>query len=396
MIRVRFIAPRTGFLTVAAARVALANAAFARSAGGALIGRVANERAEADLRWLGVTWDEPGRAGDLEGAIARLKRTRRLYPCFESDAELHAKQDRRLRRGQPAIYDRAMLALTDAQRAAAEAGGKIPHWRFRLSDGLVRWTDPIAGPREAKLPAVSDPVTIAADGTPSSTLTAIVADIADRVTHVVRTDEGDGTTGVHLDLLSALGQNPTRTTIAQLPGLGATGRLTIRDFRRDGIEAEALAAWLGTGGTFAWPRLAEQPDPAALPDLNRAVLSRRTFADVADRLPLGATEPFWLAIRGHIDLLNEARHWWDVVSGDIFPDLPPDAIALLPRALAALPPEPWGAGTWTAWCAAMDANATEAALLQAALTGEARCPDLGAVLPLMGRARALTRLSVGR
>ena len=35
----------------------------------------------------------------------------------------------------------------------------------------------------------------------------------------------------------------------------------------------------------------------------------------------GATEAFWLAVRGNLDLLTEARGWWDVVAGTIVPPL---------------------------------------------------------------------------
>ena len=43
------------------------------------------------------------------------------------------KSRQRLRRGRAQVYDRAMLKLTREQRAAAEAGGKRPYWRFLLS-----------------------------------------------------------------------------------------------------------------------------------------------------------------------------------------------------------------------------------------------------------------------
>ena len=55
--------------------------------------------------------------------------------------------------------------------------------------------------------------------------------------------------------------------------------------------------------------------------LNRRVLHGLPFAAVVDRLPRGATEAFWLAVRGNLDLLSEARGWWDVVAGTIVPPL---------------------------------------------------------------------------
>jgi glutamyl-tRNA synthetase len=390
MTRVRFVAPTSGALLVTGARVALANALFARSQQGHFIIRVSGDLIPADLRWLGVEWNAIGEPGDYAAAIEHLKSIGRLYPCFESETELRAKREYRARRGQSSVYDRAMLKLTAQQRAAAEAGGKRPHWRFRLSNRVVTWTDAIAGRREAKLPAVSDPILVTADDAPAAALTVAVDDIAERITHVIRADEGDGQAGVHIDLLSALGQNPDAVTFAGLPSLGDTGRLALRNLRNDGIEPEALARWLGGGPRFNLRRMARTPDPAVLPSINRETLARREFAAVQDRLPPGATEQFWLSIRGHIDLLTEARHWWDVVNGSIFPPIPEGAAGLLHAARAALPPEPWDEHTWANWLAAIPATAADT--LRLILTGEDQGPELAALLPLIGRARVLERL----
>ena len=397
MTRVRFVAPASGALLVTGARVALANAAFARGRQGHFTLRLptGEDRVTADLRWLGVEWDAIGEPGDYAGAIEHLKAIGRLYPCFESETELRAKREHRVRHGRSAVYDRAMLKMTAEQRAAAEAGGKRPYWRFRLSNRVIAWKDAISGSHEAKLPAVSDPVLVAADGTPAAILTVVVDDIEDNITHVIGADEGDGMTGIHIDLLSALGQNAEAISFAHLPPLGDTGRLAIRNLRNDGIEAEALVKWLGGGATrFVSRQMAHRPDPVALPLLNRDVLARRDFASVADRLPRGATEPFWLAIRGHIDLLTEARHWWDVVAGTIFPAIPDGAAALMAVARTALPSEPWDLSTWPAWLAAIpaDASSDNADALRLILTGEEQGPELAVLLPLIGRSRVLDRL----
>jgi glutamyl-tRNA synthetase len=393
MTRVRFAAPSSGRLLVTGARVALVNALFAKARKGQLILRLpaGEDRITADLGWLGVTWDAVGEPGDYAGAIEHLKSIGRLYPCLETETELRARREYRIRRGQSPVYDRAMLKLTPEQRATAEAGGKQPHWRLRLSNRVVTWTDAITGQSEAKLPAVSDPILVAADGSPAPALTAAVDDIADRITDVIRTDEGAGMTGIHIDLLQALGWNSGSVTFAHLPALGATGRLSIRDFQHDGIEAEALVRWL-VGERFSLRRMSRVPDPVALPWLNRALLARRDFAAVADRLPAGATEPFWLAIRGQIDLLTEARHWWDVVSGTIFPPIPEGAAQLMAAARTALPQEPWDPETWARWLGAIPAGPEEGAKLRQILTGEEQGPELAALLPLIGRSRTLERL----
>jgi glutamyl-tRNA synthetase len=392
MTRVRFIAPASGGLLVTGARVALANAMFACGRRGHFTLRLpaGEDRITSELSWLGIDWDTTGEPGDYTAAIEHLKAVGRLYPCFESETELRAKREFRIRRGQPDIYDRAMLKLTPEQRTAAEAGGKRPHWRFRLSNRVLIWTDAISGRREAKLTAVSDPVLVVADGSPSPLLAAVVDDIADRITHVIRADDGDAQTGIHIDLMRVLGQDPAAVGFASLPHLGDTGRLAIRNFRNDGVEAEALVQWLGGSARFDPRGLARIPDPAMLPPLNREVLAHRDFVAVTDRLPPGATEPFWLAIRGHIDLLTEARHWWDVVSGTIYPPIPAGAARLIHAARAALPAEPWDERTWPAWLAVLPPGA--GATLRLILTGEDQGPELAPMLPLIGRSRVLERL----
>ena len=140
-------------------------------------------------------------------------------------------------------------------------------------------------------------------------------------------------------------------------------------------------------------------DVADMLAVNRRVLRDLEFAAVADRLPGGATEAFWLAVRGSLDLLREARGWWDVVAGTIVPPVIEGARDLLLTAGSLLPPEPWDRDVWTTWIGALE-RATERtgeALLtplRLALTGEDSGPDLAALLPLIGRPRATSRLTI--
>jgi glutamyl-tRNA synthetase len=133
--------------------------------------------------------------------------------------------------------------------------------------------------------------------------------------------------------------------------------------------------------------------------LNRRVLHGLPFAAVAERLPRGATEAFWLAVRGNLDLLNEARGWWDVVAGTIVPPLIAGEAAFFRTALEVLPQEPWSPSVWTEWTDALKASTGRKGKalflpLRLALTGEDHGPELRDLLPLMGRARAARRLAV--
>jgi glutamyl-tRNA synthetase len=440
-VRVRFAPSPTGYLHVGNARLALVNWLFARRHGGHFLlrlddtdtARSTEAYAEAigeDLRWLGLDWDETFRQSARRDRYAEaaeaLKRSGRLYPCFESEEELRAKREMRLRRGQAPVYDRAMLKLTPAQRAAAEAGGKRPYWRFLLSDGVVAWDDLVLGRRQVKLPAVSDPVLIRADGTPLYTFTSVVDDLDSGVTHVIRGEDHVTNTGVQLDILAALGGDRARPGFAHLPllldeqGEKLSKRLeglSLRRLRADGMEPAAITAYLARLGSardpvpaslaeliadFAFAHFSAAParfDIRQLQALNRRVLQGLDFAAVAARLPPGATEAFWLAVRGNLDLLSEARGWWDVVAGTIVPPVIEGEAAFLREALALLPPEPWDAQVWRRWTRALQERTGRQGRalylpLRLALTGEDHGPDLATLLPLIGRARAAERLLV--
>jgi glutamyl-tRNA synthetase len=442
-IAVRFAPSPTGLLHVGNTRGAVINWLFARHFGGKFILRIddtdtARSRPEyeaaipQDLGWLGLDWDETFRQSDrldsYAAAMEALKAAGRLYPCFESEEELRFKRELRLKRGQPPVYDRAMLKLTEAQRAAAEANGKRPYWRFRLSDHSVVWTDLIAGRREVKLPSVSDPVLVRADGTPLYTFTSVVDDLATGITHIVRGEDHITNTGIQIDLAEALGAPAGRFVFGHHSLLTdengeklskRIGSLTLRSLRADGIEPEAITSYLARLGSSA------DPVPMTLPELvadfdisrfsaasprfdirqlmaiNRKVLHAAPFEQVAARLPNGATESFWRAVRGNLDLLTEARGLWDVVAGDIVAPLMEGEAEFLEAAAATLPVEPWDDTVWPAWTEALKAatgrrGRTLFLPLRLALTGEDHGPEMKALLPLIGRARTMERLRAAR
>jgi glutamyl-tRNA synthetase len=441
LIAVRFAPSPTGLLHVGNARIALANYLLTRHLGGRFILRIDDtdmersryeyeEAIRYDLRWLGLHWDESFRQRDrLESytaAAARLKEAGRLYPCFESEEELRAKREQLLKRGMAPVYDRAMLNMTSEQRARAEANGKRPYWRFLLSRSVVEWNDLVLGRRQVKLPNVSDPVLIRADGGPLYTFTSVVDDIATGITHVIRGEDHTTNTGVQMDIFAALGTDPASLHFAHLPLLTDTDggklskrldSLTLRTLRHDGVEPAAITAYLASLGTsddpepLALDRLAARFelahvshsaarfDIAQLLALNRRALHALPFAAVADRLPADATEAFWLAVRGNLDLLSEARRWWEVVAGTIVPPAINGEREFLRLAHDLLPPEPWGDETWRTWTDALkQASGRKGRALflplRLALTGEEHGPELRELLPLIGRARVRQRLSV--
>ncbi len=439
--KVRFAPSPTGLLHVGNVRTALANYLHAKRKGGTFLLRIDDTDTERnrpefedaiqyDLRWLGITWDQMFRQSErldrYVAAAEKLKALGRLYPCFESEEELNAKRDQRHKRGLPPLYDRAMLKLTPEQREKAEFGGKRPHWRFLLSGRQVEWHDQVLGRRQVKLSAVSDPVLIRADGTPLYTFTSVVDDIDEAITDIVRGEDHVTNTGLQLDIMEALTPGRRMPRFAHLPllvdGDGGKlskriGSLTLRGLRGDGIEPAALAGYLARLGTSEDPfpgtpdvlasaydishvsHASARFDGQQLLALNRRALREVPFEDVQDRLPPAATPAFWAAIRGNLDLLNEARGWWDVVAGSIVPPLLDDEAEYLRLALDTLPPEPWDNDIWRIWIDELKGRSGRKGKklfmpLRQALTGEDHGPELRDLLPLMGRSRAAERLQL--
>ncbi|KAA8434913.1 glutamate--tRNA ligase, partial [Acetobacter sp. DmW_125123] len=421
------------------ARQALANALYARRHGGQFqlriddtdIGRSREELVEAiqkDLHWMGIQWDETFRQTErldrYAAAIEKLKASGHLYPCFESEQELAAKRETQIRQRRAPVYDRAMLKMTAQQRAQAEANGKVPYWRFKLSNTIVRWRDMVMGDCQVKLPSVSDPVLVRTDGTVLYTLASVVDDLETGITHIIRGEDHVTNTGVQIDIAQALGAHPDHFRFAHLPLLldENGGKLSkrfdacsLRTFRQDGIEATALISYLARLGSSDDPvllpfdeqakiydishisRSAARFDTRQLLAMNHKLLAQTPYADVADRLPKGATEAFWLAIRGNIELLSEARLWHNVTDGDIIPPVQEGEDDFLKEAASLLPAEPWNETTWKAWTTAVREKTGRSGKalfhpLRLALTGEEQGPELRDLLPLIGRNRALARL----
>lgn len=435
--KLRFAPSPTGHLHVGNARIALANWLVARKLGAELVlrlddtdtGRSKAEFAHAieeDLRWLGLDWDSMFRQSDrlplYAAAAERLKKSGHLYPCLETEEELNYKREQRLKQGRPPIYDRGALKMTEEQLARALENGKRPHWRFKLSHGSVDWEDGVLGRRSVKLTAISDPVLIRADGSPLYTFTSVVDDLDMGVTHVVRGEDHVTNTGVQLDIWRALGGGalefahlPLLTDADGGPLSKRIGSLSLRQLRRDGVEAAAITGYLGALGTSHDPFPARPAallegfqlsavshssprfDPRQMLALNRKLLHAMPFEEARPHLPEGADAGFWEAIRENIDLMPEAKHWWDVVRGHIAPVEQPGEADFLARARELLPAEPFDTATWGAWTDALKAATGRKGKalfmpLRLALTGEDHGPDLKTLLPLIGRQRAFARL----
>jgi glutamyl-tRNA synthetase len=439
-VRVRFAPSPTGRLHVGNIYIALANWLFAHQQGGTFVLRLDDtdrDRStaefaagiETDLHWLGLEWQEKVRQSDrfasYDAAVAKLKAAGRLYPCYETPEELELKRRSQLQRHLPPVYDRAALKLTDAERARFEAGGRRPHWRFLLEHRDVRWDDLVRGPQHIDEASQSDPILVRADGSYLYTLPSVVDDIELAITHVIRGADHVTNTGTQAQLFQALGAPPPQfghlPLLADISGEGLskrTGSLSIGDLRADGIEAMAIDSYLAHLGTTdrIEPKLtlnelatgfaldhynAATPkfDFAELAHLSARLLHITPFAAIRERLAalgLAIDEPLWNVARANIGRLADLREWLEVCRGAVAPVI--DDAAFAATAATLLPPEPWNGGTWSAWTTAVkDATGRKGKELfrplRLALTGRDHGPEMKDLLPIIGRAKAVARLS---
>ncbi|MCT6880407.1 MAG: glutamate--tRNA ligase [Commensalibacter sp.] len=438
--KLRFAPSPTGLMHVGNARLAVANALYARRFGGTFLLRIDDTDAERSkeeyvreieksLQWLGLSWDEFMRQSDrfdrYNQAIEQLKQSGRLYPCYETKQELDFKRELRRRQNKPPVYDRAMLKMTAEQRAAAEASGKKPHWRFLLSDQEINWDDKVMGRCRVKLPSISDPVMIKADGSVLYTLASVVDDLDTGITHIIRGEDHITNTGVQIDLIRALGGNAEKITFAHLPLLldESGGKLSkrfdsvsLRNLREDGLEPKAIVCYLASLGSSKDPQLMEMDeltknfdlshfsksaarfDMQQLMVLNKKCLHTLPFDAIKNRLPHEITEAFWLAVRPNIDILSEVRYWWDLVHEDIIPIAEEADKPYLKQALELLPDLPWNEETWGMWTSALKDKTGRKGKdlfhpLRLALTREEKGPEMKGLLPLIGRDRVVKRLT---
>ena len=434
----RFAPSPTGRLHVGNIRTALHNWMWARKQGGRFLLRIDDTDRErsreehvasirTDLAWLGLAPDGEARQSErfdlYERRFAELAESGRVYPAYETQQELDLKRKIQLGRGLPPIYDRAALALSDADRARLEAEGVRPHWRFRLNHSApIEWHDLIRGPQRFDPATISDPVVRRADGSWLYLLPSVIDDIDMDITHVVRGEDHVSNTAAQLQMFDALGAGaPAFAHEALLTGTEGKlskrlGSLGADHFREAGIEPQAIVALLARLGTsdpvephadpaplvesFDFARFGRAParfDEDELAQLNARILHQLDHDAVAPRLPAGMGRAGWLAVRPNIATLAEAAGWWQVVEGPIDAAPDPEDAAFLEEAAAAAAAIDWSGDPWHALTGALkDSTGRKGRTLflplRRALTGRDHGPDMAALLPLIGRERAITRL----
>lgn len=438
--RLRFAPSPTGRLHVGNIRTALLNWLFAAGKGGEVLLRIDDtdlerstkafeEGIETDLKWLGLHWqsraNQSARFAAYDAAAAKLKAAGLLYPCYETEDELERKRRIAQSRGRPPIYDRAALSLTAEEKAALEAEGRKPHWRFKLSGKRVEWDDLVRGPQSIDTSSFSDPVLIRADGAYLYTLPSVLDDVEFQITHIVRGEDHVSNTGAQIEIFEALGAKaPVFGHFPLLVGADGEalskrlGSLSAEMLRNDGFEPIAILSHLAKLGTsdpvaarpdiatlaaeFDFAKIGRAParfDPEELKRVNAAVLHAMPYEVAKPKLAaLNADlgEAFWNAVRANLVLMPDVAQYAAIVNGPLSPVIADKAFA--DAALEVLPAGPYDASSWGAFVDAVKARtgAKGKALfmpLRQALTGMDHGPEMAPLFALIGPEKARARLA---
>ena len=434
----RFAPSPTGRLHVGNIRTALHNWLWARKCGGTFLlrlddtdaARSTEENAQAirdDLGWLGLAADaeyrQSQRFGLYEAALERLAAEGRAYRCYETAQELDLKRKVQLSRGKPPVYDRAALALSEADHARLEAEGRTAHWRFRLDhEAPIRWYDGIRGEQHFDPHLLSDPVVRREDGSWLYMLPSTVDDIDMGVTHVLRGEDHVANTALQIQMFAALGAEPPAFAHEALL-VGSEGKLSkrlgslgVEAMREAGIEPVALLAKLARIGTslpvepvtdvaplvegFHFSTFGRAParfDMEELAALNARIVRLLPYEAVAERLPAGMGPEDWEAIRPNLRTVAEAADWWEILHGRVEAEAAPEDRDFLAAAAEAAEGLDWSESPWPQLVARLKERTGRSGKalflpLRRALTGRDSGPEMAALLPLIGREEAVARL----
>lgn len=383
-----------------------------------------------DMAWMGLTHDaferQTARLDLYQKAFEMLKQQGKLYPCYETSAELSLKRKALLGRNAAPIYDRAGLSLSDEKIQQYEAEGRKPHWRFLLEEGVIAWNDLCRGEISFDTKNLSDPILIKENGRPLYTLSSVVDDGTLGITHVIRGADHISNTAIQIQLFQALGYDVPN--FAHLPllsdeqGKGLSkrlGSLSLSQMAEEGMQPHALVCYLSQLGTSHSANGTEKieqliknfdlsyygrADPCfstrALKDVNSRVLHHTPFEKIQNWLSQHSLEKanafFWETIRTNIEELNDLKIWYEICYAEIKPEIAEEDAAYLVQAANILT-KIENRADYKSWIKAIvDFSGRKGRSLympiRRALSTKSDGPELDSLLIILGHEKAAQRL----
>lgn len=273
-VRTRFAPSPTGALHLGNVRIAVFNWLFTRRHGGAFILRMedtdidrnlpgAEEEIMADLRWLGLQWDE---GPDIGGPMGPYRQSER-GPLYRAAAEglleagraylSHDAPDEQ-EDGEGEGDRRPFRARSPEEEARRAAEGIVPAIRFRVPRTPVTIVDEVRGDIHLHGNDIGDFIILRSDGRPTYNFAVVVDDVEMHISHVIRGVGHLSNTPRQALLFDALGAprprfvhlptvlGPDRRKLSKREGAEAVSAL-----RRRGVPPEAVVNYLSLLGWSA-------------------------------------------------------------------------------------------------------------------------------------------------
>lgn len=279
MVRVRFAPSPTGNLHQGNIRTALFNFLFVKKHQGQFLLRIEDTDVERstvefeksiyeDLRWLGLNWDEGHQAEGENGPyrqsernaiylklLGQLEEKGHVYRCFCSAEELEVDRRRSLAAGKSFLYRGKCRNLSAEDRAAKEAEGVQPSWRFKVEREIIKFQDLVFGEKVFDTATIGDFIIMRSSQAPVYLFSAAVDDALMKITHVIRGEDGVSNTPRQILIQRALGFEPPQ--FAHLPLIlgpdhtllsKRNGSASVGELRKKGYLPQALLNYLALLG----------------------------------------------------------------------------------------------------------------------------------------------------
>jgi nondiscriminating glutamyl-tRNA synthetase len=232
-VRLRYAPSPTGHLHIGNTRTALFNYLFAKHHNGDFIIRIEDTDLKRNvqggeesqlkyLKWLGIEWDE---SVDKPGKYGPYRQTERLdiykkyyeellerglaYKCYMTEEELEAEREEQIARGETPRYSGKHRNLTEEERKAFEAEGRVPSIRFRVPENKeYTFNDMVRGEITFNTNEMGDFVIIKRDGIPTYNFAVAIDDHLMEITHVLRGEEHISNTPKQQMIYEAFGWEP--------------------------------------------------------------------------------------------------------------------------------------------------------------------------------------------
>ena len=229
----------------------------------------------ADLKWLGLDWDEgpdiggpfgPYRQSDrveiYREHAERLLEAHKAYLCFCTEQDLQKERERAQAEHRQPIYSGKCRTVDPAEAKQRRSNGELCAIRLQIPDRPIRFHDLIHGDVEFSNEVVSDPIILRSNGMPVYNYVVVIDDVLMKITHVIRGDDHLSNTPKQVAVYEALNWPvPEFAHLSTILGADRErlskrhGATSIANFREMGVLPEALVnylallGWAPSGGT---------------------------------------------------------------------------------------------------------------------------------------------------